>query len=896
MSLVGNILTLLRSIASGLRSLFRKERVEKELDEELNGFLEMAIEEKMKQGLGRKEALRAVRLERGGLDATKEEVRSARWESFLEACWQDLRFAVRMLRKNPGSTAAVVVALALGIGMNTTVFSFANALLFRPPVGVEAPNQLLEIWLHNRQSSGIEGYLPLTYPDYTYYRDHGQSFEGMLAFDGDPHSVVWNRSGEGEIVQGQLVSGNFFSLLGVNAVLGRTISAGDDQASNPQPVVVLGHSFWQQHLGSDPGIIDKNLILNGSNYTVIGVAPPGFAGLLAGIEPDFWAPITMVEQIIRDKGRLSNRNGYWLLVAGRLKPGANARTAAAEALVLAHQIEQDHPDTNKNLDAITYPTTLVPAPYRIYVRAFAGLLLGVFALVLLIACANAASLLLARMTARAREMTVRSVLGASRVRLIRQMLIESTLLSGLAGGAGLILAYWCAPFLLALKPASLPITLRTPIDWRVFLFATSLALITGVTFGLTPALRSAKVQAAPVLKDETQSAGRRKSRLRTFIMIGEVAVCVVLLVGASLCVKSLMNASSIDPGFDTQHVAVATLDPGSMGYSEPQRRAFYEQLTQHIRALPGVSSASFVNHLPMGPAREQTTVTAGAPSDEPLQGAVPVDVFRIAPGYFQTMGILLLRGRDFGVSESDEPAGVAIINEALARRLWPGADPVGQRITSGGDKSATEIIGVVKTGKYRTLGEDPIPVAYLATLPPRRTLVLRTSGDPKFLLDAIRREIQTVDRNMAATDLETMQQYMSLPLFPARTVGLLLGASGVLALVLTCVGLFGVISYIVSQRTHEIGIRVALGARRGDVLRLVLKQGLSVTAIGLALGLGVALVAARLLSSLLYGIGPNDPATLIGVSVALTVVALLACYLPARRATRVDPMVALRYE
>ena len=887
---------MLRNIASGLRSLFRKERIGRELDEELNGFLEMAAEEKMKEGMSRADALRAVRLERGSLAVTKEVVRSASWESLVETLWQDLRYGARMLRKNPGSTAAVVIALALGIGLNTTVFTFVNALLLRPPAGVKVPDRLLEVWIHNPRSSGTEGYLPLTYPDYLYYRDHNQSFGGMLAFDGDPESVIWNKSGEGQVVMGQLVSGNFFSLLGVNAVLGRTISVEDDRTTNSQPVVVLGHAFWQQSFGSDPMIVGKALMLNGVNYSVIGVAPAGFAGLLVGIEPDFWAPTTMVEQITRDKGRLSNWHGHWLIAIGLLKPEASVSGARAEVSVLEHQIELDHPDLKRNLDATVFPETLIPGPYRIYVSAFTALLMAVFGLVLLIACANVASFLLARATGRTREMAVRSALGAGRGRLIRQMLVESTLLASLAGLAGLILAYWTAPLLLVLRPASLPITLRLPVDWRVLVFTMVVSLICGVAFGLTPALRSARVQVASNLKDETQPAGYRKSRLRSMLMTGQIATCAVLLVGASLCVRSLRNASSIDPGFNTQHVIAATLDPARLGYSEAQVRGFYEQLSQHVRALPGITAASFVNHLPLGPAREQTAVTDVMSPEPNKKDAVPIDVLRVAPGYFQAMGIPLLRGRDFASSEGEERSGVTIINEALAKRLGKNQDPLGRRIRFPEEKLGTEIIGVVKTGKYRTLGEDPIPVAYLPQLPPRRTLVVRTSGDPVALLDPIRREIHAVDPNIAATDMETMQQYMTLPLFPARTTGLLLGISGFLALALTSIGLFGVISYIVSQRTHEIGVRMALGARNGDVLSLLVRHGLFLTVTGLVIGLGIAFGAARLLSFLLYGIAPTDPTTFIGVALVLCAVAVLACYIPARRAMRVAPIVALRYE
>jgi predicted permease len=457
-----------------------------------------------------------------------------------------------------------------------------------------------------------------------------------------------------------------------------------------------------------------------------------------------------------------------------------------------------------------------------------------------------------------------------------------------------MLAWWMARMLLELKPASLPITLEIPLDWRVFSFTLLVSLATGVIFGLVPALRSAAVDAAPVLKEESRSAGLRKSRLRNLLLVGEIATCVVLLAGATLCVRSLMHANSIDPGFDTQHIAIATLDPGSLGYTPEKISAFYGQLMNHVLALPGVTTASYAGYLPLGASEEVTSVGRHIGKDPDQCRA---DVFRVDPGYFSTMGITLLRGRDFTQKESDsaQPEAV-VVNEVLARQLWPGQDPIGKRIAVGDAKITSEVIGVAKAGKYRTLGEGPMAVVYRGTLPPSRTLVVRTSGDARQLLESVRREVQVVDPLMAATGLETIEEYMALPLFPARTMGLLLGASGVLAVVLTAIGLFGVIAYVVSQRTHEIGVRMALGARQNDVLKLVMRQGLQVTLIGLCIGLAAAFASARLLAPLLYGIAANDTATLVGVAIGVTAVAMLACYVPARRAMRVDPAVALRYE
>jgi predicted permease len=840
------------------------------------------------------DADRAARKQFGNVTILTERQRAQR--SFLSPAeiWGDVRFGMRMIMKRPGSNAAVVVALALGIAMTAAVFSFVNALLLRPPTGVKGTGSLIEIWLHKRDSTGVQSYLPFTYPDYTDYRDHSRSLEGILAFDGDGTRAIWNRSGEGHVIQGQLVSGNFFSLLGVTAALGRTISSADDQVGSPQSVVVLSHSFWQRQLGADPSVVGRTLVLNGATFSVIGVAPAGFTGMLVATEPDFWAPLTAQEQFTHDKGRLTDRHSSWLIVAGRMKSGVDAVMAQAEMHVLAHQAELDHADTNKNLDATVYAATLVPGPYRGYVRAFTGLLLAVFTLVLLIACTNAASLLLARAANRAREMAIRSALGAGRARLVRQILVESLLLSSIAGLAGVLLAWWLARLLLGLKPPSLPVTLEVPLDWRVLLFAVLVSLATGVVFGIVPALRCARVDTAPVLKEETKSAGLRKSRLRSLLLIGEIAACVVLLACATLCVRSLLHANSIDPGFDTRHIAVATLDPEALGYSPAKIAAFYRQLLDHVRALPNVTAASYVNHLPLGTSREQTSL--GRTFDKDSDKA-PTDVFRVGPGYFSAMGVPLLRGRDFTQKESeDEAPSVAIVNEALARKLWPGQDPIGQRIAFGGEKKTGEVIGVVKDGKYRTLGEEPIRVVFRGQMPPTRTLVIRTSGDSRSVLEALRHEVQVVDPMMAATDVQTIEEYMALPLFPARTTGLLLGASGVLAVILTAIGLFGVIAYVVSQRTHEIGVRMALGARRTDVMKLVMRQGLYVTMIGLGIGLAAACAAGRLLSPLLYGISANDPVTLAGVAVGLAIVVMLACYLPARRAMQVDPSVALRYE
>lgn len=878
---------------SKLKGSFVPER-EPAFDSEIQEHLDLLIERYRAQGMNAADAARAARRQFGNITQLKEHRRGQ--QSFLQPVewWRDIRFGFRMLRKQPGTNAAVIVALALGIGMNTAVFSFVNALLLRPAQGVSSPGSLIEVWLHNRAGSGVQSFLPFDYPDYEYFRDHTHSLTGLMAFDGDGNDVIWNHAGNGQIIQGQFVSGNLFALSGVSPILGRAISPDDDQLSSPHLVIVLSHAFWMTQLASDPAIVGKQLVLNGSAYTVIGVAPAGFSGLVVGMAPDFWTPISNTATLVHDKDRLSNPDSYWLIVAGREKPGVPHTQMLAEMQLLATQAAKRHPENNSPADTLVYPATLIPGPFRGYVAAFTGLLMVVFLLVLLIACTNAVSLLLARSVSRAREMAIRSALGARRGRLLRQLLIESLILSCIAGAAAVAIAWVGVRLLLMLKPSSLPIAIEVPLDWRVLLFTLAVSLATGLVFGIIPALRASRVDPAPVLKEETPTAGPRRSRLRTALLIGEIATCVVLLSAAALCVRSLMHASAIDPGFDTHHVAVATLDPGSLGYSPEKTRAFYTQLLDDVRSLPGVTSASYADHLPLGTSRSQTSAQL-TPGKDP--GQIRVDVYRVEPGFFSTMSIPLLSGRDFRQKETDDPqSGVVLVNQLLAERLWPGQYPIGKHLYLGSNKSASEVIGVVKGGKYHTLGESPVAVVYRGELPQQRTIVIRTSGDPHSLIDALRRQVRTVDPLMAATDLQTMQEFMALPMFPARTSGLLLGFSGILALLLTTIGLFGVIAYIVSQRTREIGLRIALGARRSDVLKMVMRQGLQVAVVGLIIGLTVACFAMRLLSPVLYGIGANDPLTLASVCMGLAVVAMLACYIPARRAMRIDPAAALRYE
>src|SRR5215472_2219255 len=884
----------LRMLWARVKGQAAQKREDKAFDEEIRGHLDRLKERYVAQGMTAEAATRAARRQFGNITALKERQRTMR--GFLSpAEWgRDVRFGLRMLAKRPASNAAVVVALALGIGMNAAVFTFVNGLLLRPPQGVSETHKMIELWLKRPKKAGPQGYLPFNYPDYAYYRDHARSVEGLLAFDGDGWDVIWNRNGSGQNLNVAGVSGNFFSLLGVHAALGRTLSVDDDRFENPRQVLFRSNACWRNKMGADPGVVGRTLLLDGEAFTVLGVAPAGFTGLMVATEPDMWAPLTVQEKFTHDKLRLTSRDSYWLLVAGKIRSAGDRKSVQSEMHVLAKQVGLAHPEEEEHLDAEVYALTLMPGPFRGYVIAFTGLLMIVFVLVLLIACTNAASLLLARATGRTREMATRAALGAGRARLVRQMLVESLMLAALAGGAGIAIAWAASRLLMQLKPSNLPISLQIPMDWRVVSFTVVVSMATGVVFGLAPALRASAVEAARVLREESQTASRNKARLRNVLVVAQMAMCVVLLAGAALCVRSLINANAIDPGFGTRHIALADLDPSSLGYSPEKVRDFYARLLDRVRQLPQVKSASYAASLPLGTSRQAGTAGKILGHDP---DAIPVDVFRVEPDLLATMGIPLLRGRDLTDKEADSltPDGV-VINEYLARRMWPSEDPIGKRLVLSGEKTMSQVVGVVKNGKYRTLGEGPTAAVFRGLLPPARTLVVRTSGDEHAVLEEIQRAVPAVDPLMTTTLMQTIGDFMALPLFPARATGWLLGVSGILAVVMTTIGLFGVIAYVVSQRTHEIGVRMALGARRSDVLKMVMSQGMRLTGIGLGIGLAATFAASRLLSPLLYGIGANDPATMCAAAAGLATIALAACYFPARKATRVNPSVALRYE
>jgi predicted permease len=679
----------------------------------------------------------------------------------------------------------------------------------------------------------------------------------------------------------------------------------EDRVDGERPVIVLSHSFWRQRLGADQNAVGATLTLNGQGFTVIGVAPPGFTGLMAGISPDFWAPMAMAPQISHDPELLTRRSSYWLLLVGRLKPGVTPAAAQADLSLLARQIQQADPKNNSGWDVAQFPATMVPGPFRGYVGAFTGVLMAVVGLVLLIACANAANLLLAQSTSRRQEMAVRAALGASRGRLIRQSLTESVTLACLGGGVGLALAYWATSLLLKLAPSSLPVKLSVPLDYRVLGFTLLASILTGIIFGLAPAIRGAKFELTPILKDAGYGKGFDRSRFRNALIVGQVAVCVILLVAGALCLRSLSHAQSIDIGFTAKDRVAATINLKSMDYTEARGRAFFKNWMEGVRSVPGAQGVSLASHMPLEPNSLSSTVNVEGHRPPAGETGFGINTMNVGPEYFQTMGIPVLRGREFNQRDDEGAPRVVVINEAMANRFWPGPNAadnaVGRQLILGdlAKGQPCEIVGVVKTGKYRTLSEGPRPFFYLPFFQayvPRATLVAHGVGGREQLLAAVRAEAFKLDSNLALTGIDTVQQRLSLALFPARVTGILLGVFGLLGLGLAVVGLSGAIAYSVSQRTREIGVRMALGARRRDVVGLVIRQGLALSLLGMGIGIAASLALTRFLGSLLYGVSATDPATFAGVSVLLLLVAALACYFPARRAANVTPLEALRYE
>lgn len=813
----------------------------------------------------------------------------------MQTLLQDLRYSIRRLRKSPGFALIAIVSLALGIGANTAIFSLVNTALLRPLPLVERPEEIVTV---NGTTNNGAGDTIFSYPNYKDVRDRNDVFTGLLAYRFAPMSL--SHQGNNERIWSYLVSGNYFEVLGAKAMLGRTFQPAEDQTRKSHPVAVLSFGSWQKRFASDPGMVGKTVLVNGHSFTIVGVMPKDFVGTEVAFAPELFVPFMMAEVIEPENNYLDCRDCDNIFVAGRLKPNVMHQQAEASLQTVMRQLAKEYPNENEGRGIKLSPVGLFIPSIRAGVTGFSWVLMAVVGLVLLIACVNLANLLLARATERKKEIAIRLALGANQWRLIRQLLTESVLLSVVGGALGLLLAYWINDFVAKITlPTDVTITFDLQIDWRVMLFALGVSLLTGVLFGLLPAWQSTRPDLVPALKDDASASGFRRAWLRNSLVVAQMALSVLLLICAGLIVRSLQAAQTMRPGFNPENAVAMTFDVSLQGYDEARGRAFHKQVLERVRALPSVQSASLALSIPLSLNFNNNSIyIEGQPQSSSANMPLAVSNY-VMPDYFTTMGIAL-RGRDFNERDKEKESRVAIVNETFARRFWPGQEAMGKRFNfSGPTDPLWEIVGVAADGKYESLGEDqkiaiyrPMTRDYISWT----SLVARTVGDPTPVIGAIRNEIRNLDATLPVSGAKTLQEHMNVPLFPARVAAAILGSFGVLALILAAIGIYGVMSYAVSQRTREIGIRMALGALRGDVVKMIVGQGLRLVIIGLVLGLSAAFGLTRFLAVVLYGVSATDVITFVAIPILLAAVAMLACFIPAQRAAKVDPIKALRYE
>ena len=812
----------------------------------------------------------------------------------MEGVLHDIRYGTRQLLKHPVFASLGIISLALGIGANTAIFSLVNTVLLRP-LPVKQPSQLLQVYgtLHKGDDFTLQ-----SHANYKDYRDRNDVFSGLFVYRIAVSSLSHN--GSNERVWGFLASGNYFDVLGVQPILGRGFRPEEDQTPGSHPVAVLSHTCWQNRFAADPSVVGRTVSFNNHPFTVIGVAPKGFIGTEVAYAPEFWVPMMMANVIEPGSKYIERRDSDNLFMIGRLKPGVSKAQAKAALDSITLQLAKEYPADNEGRGILLSAPGLFIPSIRDASITFAGVLMVVVGLVLLLACVNLANLQLARATGRRKEIAIRLAVGASRSRLVRQLITEGVLLSLVGGALGLLLAASVNKLVGSIKlPTDIALIFDLRLDWRVLSFAFLVSILTGVAFSLIPALQSSKPALVPSLKEDVSMAGFRRSRLRNALVIAQVSLSLVLLVCAGLIIRSLHAAQQMRPGFDTKNAVAASFDVGLQGYDEARGRAFHRDILERARSFPGVSSAALTSHLPLGLNYNFSGVyLEGQPvtSASNLPLAIPMSV---SPGFFQTMGIAM-RGCDFSEQEDKKESRVAIVNETFVKKFFAGQDPIGKRFNFTGPKDPFwEIIGIAGDIKYNSLGERAQPAVFRPQFRDYDTvvtLVARTHGDPRSVIAAIRAEFQRLDPTLPLYDVKTLTEHMNIPLFPARMAANVLGSFGLLALVLAAIGIYGVMSYVVAGRTREIGLRMALGAQLKHVRQLILKQGMMLAMIGLVLGLGVVFGLSRFLKSMLYGVSPSDPLTFAVISVLLAAVSLLACYLPARRASQVDPMIALRAE
>ena len=813
----------------------------------------------------------------------------------------DLRNALRLLVKQPGVTIPVVLALALGIGVNTTIFGFVDGLLFRP-LPVERLDEVVRVTAIEREHP--DDHSNSSYPVFTDYRDGAKSFAVLAAYSDDNAVHMSVAAGAPERLTGALVSGQFFGVLGTRAWRGRLLGPDDDRVAGRHPVAVISYGIWRRVFGGSDEVIGRTVRLNNHPFTIVGVTPPGVVGVSLDTLPDLWTPMAMVGQIMPEVDHqftvLSTRRFSWLEIVGRLKPGVTVAQAQAELDAIATHRAATVRDRDPFAGVVPVEQLVTGTETGTQYKTMSWVLLGVVGLVLLIACADAAGLLLVRAEQRQREMAVRAAMGATRWRLVRQLLTESVLLAGVATLAGLLVALWSAEGLLAVLPSDFPLApaARGPIgEPRVLLFTLASALVAALAFGLAPAWRASRPNLVPALKQDTPTLGRaRRLSLRHAFVVGQIALCVLLLVGAGLLLRTVRAFGAIAPGFETERVLVASVDVALQGYDEARGRRFFEDLNASIASLPGVAHAALGRMVPVNRSGMRVTFdVAGQPKADPTPSA---DFNPVAPGFFAALGIPIVQGRDFTSADRPTAPQVVIVNRALAERYFPGRSAVGQRLAEFGPMGTdAEIVGVVGNARYRSLRDEAAPMIYVAHSQfymPHMSLVVQTALPPATMQQALVAAAASIDPDLPLFQMRTMPERLRASLAVERLLAWLLAAFAALAVFLAAAGLYAVVSFTTTLRTREFGIRVALGATARHLRQLVVEQTLWLVGIGLAVGLGLALASARALDSLLFGVGPTDVATYVAVGVLLLGVGVAAAQWPARKAARVNPVSALR--
>jgi macrolide transport system ATP-binding/permease protein len=886
----------LRTLAARVVAPFRQRKLDTDLEQELCAHLEMAVELNLRRGMNAEQARREALVSLGGVEQTKQSYREQRGLPMIESALQDLRIGFRMLRRSPGFSILAILCLTLGIGANAAVFSWVEGILFRPYPMVAHQERLVAIGGTARDEP--EG-TALSWPDFQDLQRSCTLCETV--FVSKITGTTLSIGDRAERTTGSIVSANYFDAIGVPPILGRGFLPGEDQGQSAHPVVVISYQLWQGRFKGDPQIIGKTQRLDGVIHTIIGVAPQGFYGTFVGWRMNFWVPVSMEDTFEGGGYKLEDRGARWIESYARLKPGVTHAQAQQEFAAISQRLEATYPATNRGRGIKPWALWQTPFNNAATLLPTLEIMLAVVAFVLLIACANVGNLLLVRSFARRHEMSVRLAIGAGRARLWKQLLTEGLMLSLFGAAGGLLVAYWCRHALALLFPARGGVQMYLPgeLDWRVLALSAAVCLATTLLMGLVPALQTEKIDLAHALKMESAGVvgGRGRAWVRSGLVLVQVSLSFILLVGTGLLMQSLLTIRSTSPGFNARGVQYTGIDLVSVGYTPARAQIFQDELLQRVRALPGVESAAFARMVPLSyvSSAEAPVVVDGY--TPPPEESPTVEYNEVGPGYFVTMGIPLVAGREFTRGDDENAAPAAIVNETMAQRYWNGRNPLGERMQLKG--RWLTVIGVAKDSKYSSVREKPTPFFFIALRQNNLrggVLNIRTTLAPQAIATALAREVHALDPNIAPYELITMQEQLERSTSAQMVAVTLVSVLGGLALLLAAIGLYGVMSYAVSQSTRELGLRMALGAGASNLLRLVLSRGLALTGAGVLLGAGTALLLTRLLGNLLYKVSPRDPFAFGSAFAVMTLTALAACLVPAWRAARTDPMRALRDE